>query len=100
MFAVYRARSCAHGWRGQRSHSSELNLRKTLYPGPETLSLPLQDEELRGRLQPWRTNVDLKDRWRSLVKAAQSGDPKRAGGHLGAEQARPDLLKLLSRCGF
>ncbi|KAK9832703.1 hypothetical protein WJX81_002198 [Elliptochloris bilobata] len=46
----------------------------------------MKDEELRSRLAPWRTNVDLKDRWRSLVKAAQSGDPKRAGGHLGPEQ--------------
>ncbi len=56
--------------------------------GPNPI-LSAQDEELRGKLSPWRTNVDLKDRWRSLVKAAQSGDPKRAGGHLTPEQARP-----------
>ena len=57
----------------------------------------LQDEELRTKLAPWRTNVDLKDRWRSLVKAAQSGDPKRAGGHLNPEQARPSTLRALSK---
>ena len=56
----------------------------------------LQDEELRTKLAPWRTNVDLKDRWRSLVKAAQSGDPKRAGGHLNPEQARPATWRASS----